>query len=74
MNPLNETQQRKLQQERRFMYDTLCKNAELEEKIEYSKELGEYEASVLNNGCQNNRRHGSSWCQDCSDDFKKKTR
>lgn len=48
-----------------------CKNASFDyeqDKVDYTTR--EFTFKITNKGCNNLRRNGSAWCQDCSDKFK----
>lgn len=50
-----------------------CKNQSFDYKV--SKQFQDhmdrsYKFDIINDGCNNPRRNGSAWCQECSDKFK----
>jgi len=48
--------------------DNFCKNADM--TVVEDKKLNTWVPK--NNGCENPRRMGSAWCQECSDKFNNK--
>lgn len=59
------------QKKMRDMNQQLCKNSELRvENTVNDYKTYDFQYQVMNDGCPNDRRNGSAWCQSCSDKHK----
>ena len=61
-----ETPREKAERDARQMARKLCKTNRVSVS-EVETEGGRKEFAILADGCRNERRHGSKWCQACSD-------